>query len=176
MSDSADKHEVPPLPFLQRWSQRKHQDQQIGSGPQTTSESSTTDAGATPPAPVREEDLPPIESLHEDSEVSMFLGDSISETLRRQALRKLFHMGKFNVCDGLDDYADDYNVFQTLSDALDSQQQLRSMGKKLTHGVTEHAEDTSKENSEAEQVDTDQETSVPRLDTVAVKDEESKET
>ena len=71
----------------------------------------------------------------------MFLGEGISETLQRQALRTLFRMGKFNVCDGLDDYADDYNVFQPLQDVLSAQQHLRDMSEQLKQSqADDHAD------------------------------------
>lgn len=87
--------------------------------------------------PIKEEDLPPIQSLHEDSEISMFLGEGISENLRRQALRRLFHFGKFNVCDGLDDYDEDYTIFEPLSDLIDVKQQLQRVTSKPDAAETE---------------------------------------
>ena len=129
MSDTPDNNEQ-LVPFLQRWSHRKHQQHAKPDLPHSESTPSPQDI---PPEPtqVKEEDLPPIESLHENSEVSMFLGDEISDSIRRQALRKLFHLGKFNVCDGLDDYADDYSVFQPLSDVLNVQGKIRELTEKL---------------------------------------------
>ena len=148
MSDSADKHDEPAIPFLQRWSQRKQQQHNLPE-PQTTSE---TDVSNTTAASISEEDLPAIESLHEDSEISMFLNEGISETLQRQALRKLFHLGKFNVCDGLDDYADDYNIFEKLNVVLDTQEKLREVHEKLTSATANQPDASSAIKSESDHI------------------------
>ena len=81
----------------------------------------------------------------------MFLADDISESLRRQVLRKLFHMGKFNICDGLDDYADDYTVFESLTTVLDTRQQLQDINDKLMHNANEQAEVTAESTEETQQ-------------------------
>ena len=59
--------------------------------------------------------LPDIESLGPDSDYSAFLGPDVDASLRRAALRKLFHSPKFNVLDGLDDYCDDFTQFAPLA-------------------------------------------------------------
>jgi hypothetical protein len=64
--------------------------------------------------------MPPLESLDETSDYTGFLSEKVSETLRRQALRKLFHSELFNVCDGLDDCADDFTSFAPLGDIVTS--------------------------------------------------------
>jgi hypothetical protein len=53
-------------------------------------------------------DLPAVESLSFESDFSLFLQPKVDETLRRQALKKLFSDPRFNVMDGLDVYIDDY--------------------------------------------------------------------
>lgn len=65
-----------------------------------------------PPSP------PPLESLHADSDYSAFLSPKVGEELRRLALRKLFGSSKFNLRDGLDDYDDDYRIFESLGDIV----------------------------------------------------------
>ena len=62
--------------------------------------------------------MPPLESLGADSDYTGFLSDQVSETLRKAALRKLFHSATFNVTDGLDEYADDFTKFETLGDII----------------------------------------------------------
>jgi len=52
--------------------------------------------------------LPSIDSLDEHSDYRAFMSDKVSEELRLQALRKLFRLPQFNVCDGLDDYDEDF--------------------------------------------------------------------
>jgi hypothetical protein len=52
--------------------------------------------------------LPPIESLHFDSDFTAFLRPEVDEKLKRAALKQLFRDPRFNVMDGLDTYIDDY--------------------------------------------------------------------
>jgi len=52
--------------------------------------------------------LPSIESLDEHSDYRAFMSEKVSEELRLQALRKLFRLPQFNVCDGLNDYDEDF--------------------------------------------------------------------
>jgi len=72
-------------------------------------------ARAEPPA---DTDMPAVESLDENSDYSGFLSPRVSEQLRQAALRKLFHGSKFNVIDGLDDYAEDYRSFAPLGNII----------------------------------------------------------
>jgi hypothetical protein len=65
-------------------------------------------------------DMPPLESLNEDSDYSVFFSSKVSEGLRRIALRKLFGSSKFNLRDGLDDYDEDFRSFKALGDILTS--------------------------------------------------------
>ncbi len=65
-----------------------------------------------------DEDMPPVEELTEDSDYSDFLSPKVSDALRKQALRKLFHLPFLNVVDGLDDYAEDYTKFASLGDII----------------------------------------------------------
>jgi hypothetical protein len=104
--------------FVSRWSRLK---QAAATPPQPASESAVAPAPAevreTPPS---DADMPPLESLDETSDYTGFLSEKVSETLRRQALRKLFHSELFNVCDGLDDYAGDFTSFAPLGDIVTS--------------------------------------------------------
>ncbi len=72
-----------------------------------------------------DEDMPPIDSLNEDSDYSMFMSRGVSETLRRLALRKLFSGAGFNIRDGLDDYDDDFRNFAALGDIITSDMKHR---------------------------------------------------
>jgi hypothetical protein len=63
-------------------------------------------------------DMPPVESLTEDSDYSGFMSPKVSESLRRIALRKLFHSSAFNICDGMDDYDEDFTSFEKLGDII----------------------------------------------------------
>ena len=52
--------------------------------------------------------LPPVESLTIDSDFTAFLQPKVDESVKRQALKRLFADPRFNVMDGLDVYIDDY--------------------------------------------------------------------
>ena len=80
---------------------------------------------ASEPAVIEEkvltdEDMPPLDSLDENSDYSGFLSSGVSEALRRRALRKLFSSAVFNIPDGLDDYDDDFTSFAALGDIVTS--------------------------------------------------------
>lgn len=65
-----------------------------------------------------DEDMPALESLDEDSDYSGFLSPGVSEKLRQLALHKLFHGQSFNLCDGLDDYDEEFTSFEKLGDIV----------------------------------------------------------
>ena len=73
------------------------------------------DPDTTPATP-----LPPIDNLAEDSDMMGFMSPNIGENLRKSALRKFFHLPKFNRRDGLDDYDEDFQAFQKLGNILTS--------------------------------------------------------
>lgn len=62
--------------------------------------------------------LPPIETLTGESDFTGFLSPEVDETLRKAALRKLFHLPDFNITDGLNDYDGDYTVFEPLGNVV----------------------------------------------------------
>ncbi len=61
-----------------------------------------------------DEDMPDVETLHEESDYSGFMSTSVSEGLRKMALDKLFHGKSYNIRDGLDEYDGDYTYFEKL--------------------------------------------------------------
>lgn len=63
-------------------------------------------------------DMPNIDSLHEDSDFSGFMSPGVSDELRKLALKKLFQTPSFNICDGLDEYDEDYTTFEKLGDII----------------------------------------------------------
>ena len=74
--------------------------------------SSTVGMGGTSTnQPVTDADMPRIETLRENDDYSVFMNPGVSESLRLQALRKLFRSAKFNQGDGLANYAGDYTSF-----------------------------------------------------------------
>ena len=123
---------------LRRWSRRKREavrereaaDEARRRDPSRAPSEAVQDArepagDAPAPAAVEEkdptdEDMPPIDSLDENSDYSGFLSPGVSEGLRRRALRKLFMSAVFNVRDGLDDYDEDFTNFEALGDIVTS--------------------------------------------------------
>ena len=95
--------------FYRRWSERKQEARHPVVQEETPTEEQTQPG---------DEDMPPIESLDEHSDYRGFLSPKVSEPLRQLALRKLFHGAAFNVCDGLDDYAEDFTKFEALGDVM----------------------------------------------------------
>ena len=65
-----------------------------------------------------DEDMPPLESLNEESDFSMFMSRGVSDELRNLALKKLFKAAVFNVRDGLDEYDEDFTSFEKLGDIV----------------------------------------------------------
>jgi len=70
------------------------------------------------PAALTDADMPDLSTLKADADFRGFLSPKVSETLRRAALRKLFHGPAFNVIDELDDYAEDFTTFEALGDII----------------------------------------------------------
>ncbi|MBI1422292.1 MAG: DUF3306 domain-containing protein [Gammaproteobacteria bacterium] len=123
MKTKSDTNEMTPAgrehtdeDFLSRWSRRKHEAQQSHATPTDAQE--TPDTSPAPVAHLTDADMPPIESLTEDSDYTGFLSPKVSEALRKQALRKLFQSASFNVRDGLDDYDEDFTEFAKLGDIV----------------------------------------------------------
>lgn len=113
----SDGHAEDLSAFVRRWSQRKQAGSRTPSAPPAEG-APPLDAGLSEAAAA--EPPPDLDTLSESSDVSAFLGPKVGEELRRLALRKLFHMPKFNIRDGLDDYDDDYRAIGVVAAALGS--------------------------------------------------------
>ena len=132
--------------FLARWSRRKtlsRQGEELPEPPADadaeTEERDTAETAAPPvadgaelerenddgAAPEDAPELPPLESLGEDSDYSAFLGKGVPPDLKRKALQKLFHSPKFNVRDGLDDYDWDFTNPEPLGDIVTAEMRYR---------------------------------------------------
>ena len=122
--DRRDALSAEAEPFLARWSRRKQEAREQGTAvPEVEPAAAVDPAAATPepgpePTLLTDEDMPPIESLTDDADYSGFLSPGVSELLRGQALKRLFSSAKFNVTDGLDDFAEDYTQFAPLGDVV----------------------------------------------------------
>ncbi len=117
----------PDSHFLGRWSRRKTASRKgetgVDSLPASTASGLPVEDAAAPHETdprleLTDADMPPIESLDKDSDFSVFMSPKVSEQLRTQALRKLFHMPAFNITDGLNDYDEDYTQFAGLGDVV----------------------------------------------------------
>jgi len=105
--------------FLSRWSRLKQAGGAEAAAEETLPEPlAETDAAAEAPPELTDDDMPPLDTLGDDDDYSAFLSKGVSDTLRKQALRRLFRSPKFNVVDGLDDYAEDFTSFAPLGDII----------------------------------------------------------
>ena len=133
--------------FLTRWSRRKTLSRQGEELPEPADEADGEQQEASPDArhtsPAGEDissetageetglpeevapELPPLESLDENSDYSAFLSDGVPAELKQKALRKLFHSPKFNVRDGLDDYDWDFTNPEPLGDIITAEMRYR---------------------------------------------------
>lgn len=125
--------------FISRWSQRKSEARESRSEPPAKA---VEDVEQEEPV-LTDADMPPLESLDQDSDVSGFLSPGVSENLRRMALRKMFHGAKFNITDGMDDYAEDYSVWEPLGDVVtcDMKHAMERMKAKLQETLDEATEE-----------------------------------
>jgi len=121
--------------FLSRWSRRKQAAAKGELPEQDADPAAAAPLPDTEPEPpvLTDADMPPVESLGDDDDYSGFLSPGVSETLRQAALRRLFQAGKYNLTDGLDDYAEDYTSFKPLGNVLtaDLRHQLERVARQL---------------------------------------------
>jgi hypothetical protein len=123
--------------FLARWSRRKLETEPLAQ-PQieelVPASAAEIEAPEPPDSELTDADMPPLESLGEGSDYRGFLSPKVSEALRKAALRKLFSQSRFNVTDGLDDYAEDFTRFEPLGDLVthEMRRMLESARKALT--------------------------------------------
>lgn len=143
--------------WLSRWSQRKLAmrdvadsfGQQVETSVSEVEQLASQDIDALP----TDADMPPIESLTESSDYSGFMSPKVSEHLRRQALRKLFLSSSFNVCDGLDDYDEDFTQFAKLGDIVTADMKHRMnvlLQKEMEEAAAQQPESKQHQDAEAE--------------------------
>lgn len=113
---------------LSRWSQRKQASRTAHNEAGKPVVATGLDAEPEEPEsrPLTDEEMPPLESLTEESDYRGFLSPKVSDELRKLALRKLFHGSKFNICDGLDDYDEDFTSFAKLGDVVTAEMRHRA--------------------------------------------------
>jgi hypothetical protein len=134
--------------FVARWSRRKietrREPEQNVPNVRPEPDNGLDSVDEALPQPIIEPtdaDMPPLEALDEHSDYSGFLSPKVSEELRRRALRKLFQMPKFNLVDGLDDYAEDYRSFEALGDIItaDMRYQMERQAQKVRDFVLDES-------------------------------------
>lgn len=134
--------------FLDRWSRRKASVRVREEKEQFADRATDEAAGRLAPAGALKQieektdaDVPPIESLDANSDYTQFLSPKVSESLRRAALRKLFHLPQFNVMDGLDTYIADYRHYAPLGDIItaDMRHQMERQAKAALARLEEKA-------------------------------------
>ncbi len=113
--------------LLSRWSRRK-----LESSEQEELNLPAAELDSVEEPVLTDEDMPPIESLNEESDFSMFMSSGVSDKLRNLALRKMFHVPAFNIRDGLDEYDEDYTFFEPMGDLVtcDMKHQIEMQEKK----------------------------------------------
>ena len=113
--------------FLPRWSRRKlgerKTDVTAGAESESTAREDTQmkrlEAEAAPQLQeLTDADMPSVDSLDEHSDYTAFMSPKVSDRLRAQALRKLFHLPAYNITDGLNDYDEDYTRFAGLGNIV----------------------------------------------------------
>jgi hypothetical protein len=103
---TADEH------FLSRWSRRKEDERERAQKPAIeVDEAADAAESGEQPAEIAPEDLPDIDTLHKDSDFTVFMREGVPEELKLRALRKLWTSDPVlaNV-DGLNDYDGDYGT------------------------------------------------------------------
>jgi len=120
-------------PFLSRWARRKRvargggdPDALVGESPSEGAEladAATVDATIDEdgqPLELTDDDMPPVDSIDEDTDMSGFFSPKVSQAVKKAAFKKFFHSPLFNIVDGLDDYDDDFRNFEALGDIITS--------------------------------------------------------
>ncbi len=100
---------------LRRWAQMKSEEFDQPSLPEPVIADGVCQAE---PVVLCDDDMPNLATLDEYSDYSSFLSEGVSKGLRKVALQQLFRASKFNVVDGLDDYAEDFTQFEPLGDIV----------------------------------------------------------
>lgn len=105
-----------------------------------------------PMSELTDEDMPDLESLNADSDVSAFLGGKVSQALRTKALTKVFHTSKFNQVCICAEYAEDYTNFTPLGDIVphDLKRAILREAGKLIDRLTELGHEITPEEAEAQ--------------------------
>ena len=159
---------------LHRWSKQKTEAREENETAENQQLDEVADSGRVAPTKEEQEEnqkkqpeetppveLPPLESLGDDSDYSMFMSSEVDESLKKLALRKLFKAPFFNIRDGLNDYDEDFTTFEELGDIVTSDMKFHAERKKAE-------EEQRKLEAESEAIDQPQE-----IETMASEDEDA---
>lgn len=161
--------------FLSRWSHRKNHNVEEDNQQQQSVVAEAERKEIAEEKLKTDADMQPIESLTEDSDYTGFLSPKVSEALRKQALRRLFHIPALNVVDGLDDYAEDFTNFEPLGDLVTEEMKRMFIREKKKEEEKEKAEAEAKEKAQNESVESIDDTDVEAIeaaDDTAIGDDE----
>jgi hypothetical protein len=157
-------------PFLSRWARLKRASREHP--PETPpppaapaaaepAGEQAVEAGRGAPAEVPAQEpaveLPPLESLTEESDFGPFMQVGVDPEMRRQALRKMFRNPKYAVVDPLDPYRADFAAFTPLGDIVTAEMRfhaerlLREQLEKAAEGVEAGAPEAGQEDAEGPQ-------------------------
>ncbi len=144
--------------FLGRWARRKRvaraggdPDAQASEQPAdadvlantapSVAEAPLADDDSQPPE-LTDEDMPAVDTIDENTDMSGFLSPKVSEAVKKAALRKFFHSPLFNIVDGLDDYDDDFRNFEALGDIItsDMRGQMEREAERVKQSLAKDAE------------------------------------
>ncbi|MFT5113539.1 MAG: hypothetical protein ACI8P9_002870 [Parasphingorhabdus sp.] len=154
--------------FLSRWSRRKLDPQPLEVSEENPPEDNLLEEQIIAEPVLTDADMPALDTITEDSNVSAFLSSGVSQELRNKALRKMFVSAAFNVRDGLDEYDDDFTKFEKLGDIVtaDMRHQMEMEQERLERKARELAEQDLEENNQS-----DTETPSDMADSMAETDE-----
>ena len=147
--------------FLSRWARRKAA-ARTGSDPdaavgeaslETEALADAASANADAPAvsedeqdagaELTDEDMPPVSSIDENTDMSGFFSPKVTQAVKKAALKKFFHSPIFNIVDGLDDYDDDFRNFEALGDIItaDMRGQMEREAERAREAAANHEPD-----------------------------------
>ncbi|WP_293267933.1 DUF3306 domain-containing protein [Neptunomonas sp.] len=125
------------------------------------------DLAETPP--LTDEDMPPLESLNEESNFNQFFSSGVSDELRNLALRRLFNLPQFNIRDGLNDYDEDFSKMPALAQEVAAK--MRSwLHEKQDELTTELTSQPKKELTEELSLEEKEEAKTPTPNSLTNKD------
>ncbi len=99
----------------------EHSEASSGAVDESSVESASTEAeeaDSVDEVLLSDEDMPSIESLTANSDVSPFFNKGVSKALRQAALKHVFSLPVYNIRDGLNDYDEDFTTFEPLGDTI----------------------------------------------------------